>query len=285
MRPSLRDITISDADRAVEALGRRVPDRLRALLEQGGDSFDESLVGLRGIARAVHKRAESLLLGVRDEKERARILELLEMVKGMEGAWECVAETAQRKVFLNIVRAFLSESVEKPKERALQVMTGMSGSGKSTFAAEHQDAHMIVNSDRIHDALNAVFPSLQDDNSVRGSAYWQRQFLAKLVRRESLLHLFAQGTNTVADSVHISALDRKALISAAHRAGYTVELVYVSCSNEELLRRAEERDNVCAARGEPRMWVDLLRAQQHRYQPPKDSEGADTFITIDTSAK
>ncbi len=122
MRPSLRDITISDADHAVEALSQRVPDRLRALLEHGGDSFDESLVGLRSIARAVHKRAESLLLGVRDEKERARILELLEMVKGMEGAWECVADTAQRKVFLNIVRAFLSESVEKPKERALQVM-------------------------------------------------------------------------------------------------------------------------------------------------------------------
>ncbi|KRT67558.1 MAG: hypothetical protein XU08_C0002G0117 [candidate division WWE3 bacterium CSP1-7] len=168
-----------------------------------------------------------------------------------------------------------------PEKRVLVVMVGMSLSGKTTLVDRHPQLRWCwqIRTRDIHNLLNRYLDFLRDDNSVRGRAYWVRQFLTERVREEVLRRALQRGIPIVLDSCHLTRKKRLARYRLAKRYGYHVVIVFVECPWMTLLSRATEADHLSIARGGKRVWKDLIRQQVKVFEPPiPNPDEADQLI-------
>jgi len=63
-------------------------------------------------------------------------------------------------------------------------MVGYSNSGKTYYIENiaHIKDYLSIETNVIHDILNQEFEFLQDDKTIDGFAYWNRQYLTKVVK-------------------------------------------------------------------------------------------------------
>jgi len=168
------------------------------------------------------------------------------------------------------------------KEKVFVLMVGYSKVGKTSFVNKNERLKTFFNisTNSIHNLLNNTFAFLKDDNTVYGSAYWERQYLTRIVRKRLLNEALKKVFAVVNDSANLNRKERKARLKIAKRYGYETIIVWVTCPEEELLARLQKADNELILNGQKPAWVNLYtEVQKNRFDPPLDNE-ADTIIRI-----
>jgi len=168
------------------------------------------------------------------------------------------------------------------KEKVFVLMVGYSKVGKTSFVNKNERLKTFFNisTNSIHNLLNNTFAFLKDDNTVYGSAYWERQYLTRIVRKRLLNEALKKGFAVVNDSANLNRKERKARLKIAKRYGYETIIVWVTCPEEELLARLQKVDNELILNGQKPTWVNLYtEVQKNRFDPPLDNE-ADTIIRV-----
>jgi predicted kinase len=168
------------------------------------------------------------------------------------------------------------------KEKVFVLMVGYSKVGKTSFVNKNERLKTFFNisTNSIHNLLNNTFAFLKDDNTVYGSAYWERQYLTRIVRKRLLNEALKKGFAVVNDSANLNRKERKARLKIAKRYGYETIIVWVTCPEEELLARLQKADNELILNGQKPAWVNLYtEVQKNRFDPPLDNE-ADTIIRV-----
>lgn len=168
------------------------------------------------------------------------------------------------------------------KEKVFVLMVGYSKVGKTSFVNKNERLKTFFNisTNSIHNLLNNTFAFLKDDNTVYGSAYWERQYLTRIVRKRLLNEALKKGFAVVNDSANLNRKERKARLKIAKRYGYETIIVWVTCPEEELLARLQKVDNELILNGQKPTWVNLYtEVQKNRFDPPLDNE-ADTIIMV-----
>ena len=168
------------------------------------------------------------------------------------------------------------------KEKVFVLMVGYSKVGKTSFVNKNERLKTFFNisTNSIHNLLNNTFAFLKDDNTVYGSAYWERQYLTRIVRKRLLNEALKKGFAVVNDSANLNRKERKARLKIAKRYGYETIIVWVTCPEEELLARLQKADNELILNGQKPTWVNLYtEVQKNRFDPPLDNE-ADTIIRV-----
>ena len=81
------------------------------------------------------------------------------------------------------------------KEKVFVLMVGYSKVGKTSFVNKNERLKTFFNisTNSIHNLLNNTFAFLKDDNTVYGSAYWERQYLTRIVRKRLLNEALKKG--------------------------------------------------------------------------------------------
>ena len=76
-----------------------------------------------------------------------------------------------------IVEELFRNADKKSRKKIFVMMVGFSKSGKHTLINKHPvlSSFFRIDTDRIHDLLNSRFDFLQDDMTINGRAYWDRQ--------------------------------------------------------------------------------------------------------------
>ncbi|GMR18945.1 MAG: hypothetical protein BMS9Abin34_067 [Patescibacteria group bacterium] len=173
-----------------------------------------------------------------------------------------------------ISEGLLQDSGHKQVDRILVVVTGLSLSGKTTFVENHPKLKNFfrVETRNIHDRLNSSFHFLQDDNTVNGKAYWERQFLTQVVREKTLEKAMERGFPVVSDSCNSKQEKRSRWYSMAKRFGYRTMTLWIKCNKLTLLQRAWEADEESRARGEKGTWEKLILRQIRTYEPPLEDD-------------
>jgi|GEM_PF-1614699 len=166
------------------------------------------------------------------------------------------------------------------------VMTvGYSKSGKTTLIKHNKTLSSLfrLSTTDIHDRLNAEFSFLRDDNTVNGRAYWERQYLTRIVRKKVLRKVFAQGIGVINDSANLSRYERKERLSIAKKNGYKTIIVWVVCDEKELIKKLEEADDLLAESGKEKTWLRLYQeVQKKRFNPPLCVE-ADEVVKFESA--
>lgn len=154
------------------------------------------------------------------------------------------------------------------------MMVGYSLSGKTTFVSAHPQLRdfFSVETRIIHDLLNDTFAFLQDDRSVNGFAYWERQFWTRYLRKQVLDAAFRGGFGIVSDSCNLRRAWRRQLLHIAQRHGYRTAIVWVLLPQQELDGRAVSSDLVLSAQGKPATWKMLVDQQRKNFEPPLSVE-------------
>jgi len=168
------------------------------------------------------------------------------------------------------------------KEKVFVLMVGYSKVGKTSFVNKNERLKTFFNisTNSIHNLLNNTFAFLKDDNTVYGSAYWERQYLTRIVRKRLLNEALKKGFAVVNDSANLNRKERKARLKIAKRYGYETIIVWVTCPEEELLARLQKADNELILNGQKPAWINLYtEVQKNRFDPPLDNE-ADTIIRV-----
>lgn len=168
------------------------------------------------------------------------------------------------------------------KEKVFVLMVGYSKVGKTSFVNKNERLKTFFNisTNSIHNLLNNTFVFLKDDNTVYGSAYWERQYLTRIVRKRLLNEALKKGFAVVNDSANLNRKERKARLKIAKRYGYETIIVWVTCPEEELLARLQKADNELILNEQKPAWVNLYtEVQKNRFDPPLDNE-ADTIIRV-----
>ena len=129
---------------------------------------------------------------------------------------------------------------------ALVVLVGASGSGKSTWAAQHYRAQEVVSSD----ALRGVVGSGPHDLDASGDAFALLETVvsARLGRR----------LTTVVDTLGFDVARRRGWLSRARDAGMPAVAVVLETPEEECRRRNARRDRPVPA---PALAGQLRRAR------------------------
>ncbi len=180
-----------------------------------------------------------------------------------------------------ITRVLLSNIEDKPKGKNFVMMVGFTHAGKHTFIEQHpQLKHWSrVDTDLIHNLLNKNFHFLRDDNTVKGPAYWQRQDLTRIVSKKILEQLFKKGLSVINDSCNLKKDERAKRLTLAKKFGYRTVIIWVFCSEEELLNRLQKADKNNEHQNLKPVWVDLyLKVQKERFHPPEHSEANQLII-------
>ncbi len=184
--------------------------------------------------------------------------------------------------FSKTYRGALEESGERVLEDALMGreqkdsddpyfigMVGFTHSGKTYVSQQlHNNfPNMVeVESRKIHDVINGIFPQLNDDRTVQGSGYWLRQVITRDLRNSLIADLCKDGWWIINDSANLVRKDRQKRISIPESFGYKSALIWVTCPEEEILRRIDRTDN-------PKVWRDLYQnIQKPRFEPPEQAE-------------
>jgi len=204
----------------------------------------------------------------------------IRLTEGAVRAFFYLRSPKVRRVIAEVEREIRGGMWNRPEKRTLVVMTGMSLSGKTTLVNSHPQLRKCwqIRTRDIHDLLNRKLDFLRDDNSVRGRAYWVRQFLTETVREKVLRQALQQGIAIVLDSCHLTRRKRIARYRLAKRYGYHVVIIFVECPWMTLLSRATEADHLSVARGGKRVWKDLIKQQVKVFEPPTPEE-ADRLIS------
>lgn len=185
---------------------------------------------------------------------------------------------------LNETISSLMNREDYKKEKTFVMMTGFSKSGK-TYVVENNSSlrnFYRVSTDKIHDLINNNFDFLKDDNRVNGRAYWERQHLTKIVRRRLIDKALKEGIAVVNDSCNLSKYLREKNLHKAKKYGYQTVLIWVLCSEPELLERLHQDDKENIKSGKKPTWDSLYKMQKqifYRGNEPDKNE-ADEFIVV-----
>lgn len=184
-------------------------------------------------------------------------------------------------------KVFVACSEFAEKRRCLVLLVGFSGSGKSTFSKSAEAVRYFkIDTNLIHDELNANFTFLQGEDVVNSVNYWRRQFLARLIKSRLLLRAMSEGLAILDDSCNLSKHDRSSKVWIAVDNGYSVDIKHVTCEKDELLVRLEKRDDLLIASGKKPVWLDLYyNVQLPRYAPPTPDEIDGKIYVYDTSTR
>jgi predicted kinase len=141
-------------------------------------------------------------------------------------------------------------SSELPQE--LVVMTGLQGSGKSTWVREH----------------------LAGTHSVVSKDHWPNARRREARQRRVVAQLLAEGASVVVDNTNPAPSDRAALIDAARAAGVPVRAVWLDTPVATSRQRNETRV------GRARVPEVGLRSTAARFVPPSITEGFDRVDVV-----
>lgn len=158
-----------------------------------------------------------------------------------------------------------------PRGRNFVMMVGFSKSGKTTFIKNHKELpkYYQISSQRIHDLINKTFGFLNDDKSVRGKAYWERQLLTHRVRSILLGKAFRKGFCVLSDSANLKRANRLKTLKMAKKQGYETYIFYITVPEVILLQRLANLDEQLKQDGKPETWIKLYsNLQKKRLQKP-----------------
>jgi predicted kinase len=166
----------------------------------------------------------------------------------------------------------------------LYVFFGMIASGKSTLSqawAWHKQLR-CYNSDWVRKELAGINPTDSRRETIDTGIY-TRDFSRKtydtlLERAKARLQ---QKDSVILDASYQYARDRQDVSALAKKLHCQVYFILCQCSEVEMKRRMEEREQDPAAVSDGR-WEIYLQ-QKERFQPP-DEVGASELVTIDTQA-
>jgi predicted kinase len=166
----------------------------------------------------------------------------------------------------------------------LYVFFGMIASGKSTLSqawAWHKQLR-CYNSDWVRKELAGINPTDSRRETIDTGIY-TRDFSRKtydtlLERAKARLQ---QKDSVILDASYQYARDRQDVSALAKKLHCQVYFILCQCSEAEMKRRMEEREQDPAAVSDGR-WEIYLQ-QKERFQPP-DEVGASELVTIDTQA-
>lgn len=158
------------------------------------------------------------------------------------------------------------------------LLVGFTKVGKSTYARSYAGTHATVSTDEMHSRLNAVFPHLQDDTTVSGSAYWQRQMLTLILRRRVIERLTEAQRNILIDACNLRLRQRKHFLQIAKRAGYKTTIVWVLCDTDTHQERLTVADAERLRKRLPATYGRLHAQQARMFQEPI-LDMVDRFIT------
>lgn len=181
----------------------------------------------------------------------------------------------------NVVEKLLDRP-NVPKGKVFVMFVGFSKSGKTTYLSNSKElkGFFKVSSSAIHDLINVTFSFLKDDNTTKGRAYWERQYLTRIIRELVLKKAFAKGLSVVSDSANLRRSERGKRLALAKKFGYTTKIVHVSCSEQVLLKRLQMLDAELVGAGKKPTWVALYKdVQKPRFEGIISSE-ADYCETI-----
>lgn len=129
---------------------------------------------------------------------------------------------------------------------ALIVVCGLSGSGKSTVARalQHRKGFKAINSDRVRKRLASVSPHERIRTDYGANIYSDRfsktTYDAMLAEAEKLLN---EGRGAILDATFKTSADRQLALALAARRGVPVLFIECFVSEDEALRRLEQRES------------------------------------------
>jgi len=170
------------------------------------------------------------------------------------------------------------------KNPVLYVFFGMIATGKSTLAmawAKHKQLQ-YYNSDRVRKELAGIRPTESRrstvDTGIYTGEFTGKTYQALLEKAETVLR---QGDSVVLDASYQLERDRQDVRALAKNLDSRVCFILCQCSENEMKRRMNLREQDTAAVSDGR-WEIYLK-QKQRFEPPVEL-AASELITIDTRA-
>lgn len=164
------------------------------------------------------------------------------------------------------------------EERISINMVGFTHSGKTTVVEnlkENFQNLVEIKSDRIHDIINNIFPQLKDDQTIDGKGYWLRQFITNDLRKKITKDFCKKGYQIINDSCNLNSNDRQKRLKISKSFNYKTILIWVKCSEEEILNRIDNGNN-------PQIYRDLYcQVQKPIFEEPKGDE-ADLLLVFES---
>ncbi len=176
--------------------------------------------------------------------------------------------------FIALVITMMEDAKKAPIKSDMIVMCGLSRIGKTTYVEKYYKNYYRIDSLRIHETINTLFKFLQDDRTVNGPAYMQRQLLTYLIRELVMKYALRHGRAIVCDSVNGTKELRQKLIELGEKAGYMIEIIYIRRTNRNLfLDILKQQDQEKILQGREPAWRELFDKQEQSFEPPTEDEG------------
>jgi len=164
----------------------------------------------------------------------------------------------------------LSQFENIPRKRRCKILVGYSKVGKTTFAKMFTGEYAIVASDDILQRLGTMFRQLHDCKTTNDTRDWLCQYLTYILRSRLANQLFRDGRNVLSDSCNLGRNQRRRLVTAAKRAGYATEIVWVQCDPKIHRLRLERADAERQQNGfDPTSVALYENIQRPRFKPPE----------------
>jgi predicted kinase len=194
-----------------------------------------------------------------------------------------LANPKHRRILKEVTHSLTNDKDYK-REKTFVMMVGLSKSGK-TYVVENNSSlrdFFRVSTSKIHDLINENFNFLKDDNSVNGKAYWERQYLTRMVRKRLINQALKEGIAIVNDSCNLRKPPRKKDLYKAKKFGYQIVLIWVLCSESELLKRLQEADEKSIRNGGKPVWISLHEMQEKIFNNKNrpDKNEADRLVLV-----
>ena len=188
-----------------------------------------------------------------------------------------------RKTINEIVDTLVVNNQNVIKQKIFVMMVGYSKTGKTSSIKDDVRLNKFfkLSSDDIHDLLNSKLSFLKDDNTIDGKAYWERQYLTKIIRKKTLEKAFSKGLAIVSDSANLVRNMRYSWLKMAKKHSYETVIIWVFCPEKELLSRLKKYDDDLISKGENATWVNLYNnIQKEIFDPPLPFEADSIKILI-----
>jgi predicted kinase len=181
-------------------------------------------------------------------------------------------------------------SINSLEGKVFIATVGFSHAGKSTVAKILQERFpqlVRVETDAVHDVINANFPQLQDDNTIEGEGYWLRQAITGNLREGVIEKLVDEGWWIINDSANLQRSERSRRLDMPIKMGYKTMIIWINTPEDILLHRLRKADESSVTSGEKTVYSDLYeKVQKQRMEEPTRDE-ADillAFEIVDDSA-
>lgn len=146
-------------------------------------------------------------------------------------------------------------------DRAMYIMIGVIGSGKSTWAtamAERDTNISIVSRDSIREMLNGTYHFIPD-----------LERLVEYINRDAMFRVLMSGRSLIVDECNVTKKNRAELVNWARQRFYGIKIVGVYCPsrNGNVDRRME------SPRGYSRdLWQSVFDRMISQFEPPTVDE-------------